>query len=141
LAHDYVADCTELWAFEMKSRFPKRLHKKAKRGFKGYPVGTIAFYGPDNRFASKVAVAVILGENEDPAALERWHSETEDVRMSATIGEKVLAFFEQHGVTSVVMTDRIIGCPHEEGIDYDGPTCPRCPFWAGRDRFTHEIVH
>jgi hypothetical protein len=37
----------------MKSRFPKRLHKKAKRGFKGYPVGTIAFYGPDNRFASK----------------------------------------------------------------------------------------
>ena len=60
----------------MRSRFPKRLHKKAKRGFKGYPVGTIAFYGPDNRLASKVAVAVIRGENEDPAALERWHSET-----------------------------------------------------------------
>jgi hypothetical protein len=64
----------------MRSRFPKRLHKKAKRGFKGYPVGTIAFYGPDNRFASKVAVAVILGENEDPAALERWHSETSACR-------------------------------------------------------------
>jgi hypothetical protein len=22
------------------------------------------------------------------------------------------------------MTDRIIGCPHEEGIDYEGATCP-----------------
>ena len=105
-AHSCGGNRVNLWAFEIKSRFPKRLHKKAKRGFKGYPVGTIAFYGPDNRFASKVAVAVILGENEDPAALERWHFETEDVRMSAAIGEQVLAFLEQHGVTSVVMTDR-----------------------------------
>ncbi len=40
------------------------------------------------------------------------------------------------GAKSVVMTDRIIGCPHEEGIDYEGPTCPDCPFWAGRDRWT-----
>ena len=125
----------------VRSRFPKRLHKKAKRGFRGYPIGTIAFYGPDNRLASKVAVAVILRENEDAAALERWQSETEDVRMSAAIGEQVLAFLEQHGVTSVVMTDGIIGCPHEEGGDYEGPTCPRCPFRAGRDRFTHDIVH
>ena len=38
-------------------------------------------------------------------------------------------------------SDRIIGCPHEEGIDYPmGRTCPRCPFWAGIDRFTHEPV-
>jgi hypothetical protein len=32
-------------------------------------------------------------------------------------------------------------CPHEEGIDDPiGRTCPRCPFWAGIDRFTHEPV-
>jgi hypothetical protein len=123
----------------MRSRFPKRLQKKAKRGFRGYPIGTVAFYGPHNRLASKVVVAVIPGEDEEAAALERWQSDTEDVR--AAIGEQVLAFFEQHGVRSVVMTDGIIGCPHEEGVDYDGTTCPRCPFWAGRDRFTHEIFH
>jgi hypothetical protein len=127
-------------AFEMRSHFPKRLQKKAKRGFKGYPIGTVAFYGPDNRFASKIAAAVIPGEDEEAAALERWQSDTEDVRMSVAIGEQVLAFFEQHGVRSV-MTEGIIGCPHEEGVDYDGTTCPRCPFWAGRDRFTHEIIH
>ena len=50
----------------MRSRFPKRLQKKAKRGFKGYPIGTVAFYGPDNRFASKVAVAVSRARTRKP---------------------------------------------------------------------------
>jgi hypothetical protein len=45
------------------------------------------------------------------------------------------------GVRSVAMVDRIIGYPHEEGIDYQGPTCPLCPFWAGRDRWSGERVH
>jgi hypothetical protein len=39
------------------------------------------------------------------------------------------------------MTDQIIGCPHEEGIDYEGATCPACPFWAGRDRWTRTRLH
>jgi hypothetical protein len=33
---------------------PKKwLDKKSKLGFRGYPVGTIAFYGPDDQRASK----------------------------------------------------------------------------------------
>jgi hypothetical protein len=44
-------------------------------------------------------------------------------------------------VKTVAMTDRIIGCPHEEGIDYEGPVCPHCPFWANRDRWTGEVIH
>jgi hypothetical protein len=31
--------------------------------------------------------------------------------------------------------------PHEEGIDYEGATCPACPFWAGRDRWTGTRLH
>jgi hypothetical protein len=84
----------------MRPRFPKPLQKKAKRGFKGYPIGTIAFYGPDDRFGSKVAVAVIPGEDEEAIALERWQPDADDVRMSAAIGEQVPAFLEQHGVKS-----------------------------------------
>jgi hypothetical protein len=38
-------------------------------------------------------------------------------------------------VLSVAMTDGIIGCPHQEGIDYEGEWCPLCEFWPGRDRF------
>ena len=34
-----------------------------------------------------------------------------------------------------------IGCPHQEGIDYEGVTCPACPFCAGRDRWTGKRLH
>jgi hypothetical protein len=33
----------------------------------------------------------------------------------------VLVFLEEHGARSVVVTDGIIGCPHEEGVDYETP--------------------
>jgi hypothetical protein len=121
--------------------FPKRLRKKARRGFRGYPVATIAFYGPDDRFASKVAVGIIAGEDDEPVALERWHNETIDVRNDPRIGEEMLRFIGKYDVRSVVMADRITGCPHEEGVDYEGATCPTCPLWAGRDRWTGELVH
>lgn len=46
-----------------------------------------------------------------------------------------------HGIKDTIGYDRIIGCPHEEGIDYPiGRVCPQCPFWAGIDRFTHEPI-
>jgi hypothetical protein len=128
----------------MKARrpsLPKRLQKKAKRGFRGYPVATIAFYGPDDRFASKVAVGIAAGEGEETLALERWFSEGIDVRNDPEVGEAILRFIEQYDVKSVALTDGIIGCPHEEGVDYEGATCPKCPFWANRDRWTGEIIH
>ncbi len=121
--------------------FPKRFRKKAKRGFRGYPVATIAFYGPDNGFASKVAVGVIAAEDEAALVMEKWFSEDIDVRNSAEIGDAILTFIEQHDVRSVVVTEAIIGCPHEEGVDYEGPTCPECAFWANRDRWTGGVIH
>ena len=38
------------------------------------------------------------------------------------------------------MPEGIIGCPHEEDIDYQGPVCPKCPFWANRDRWTDPLT-
>jgi len=117
------------------------LRKRAKRGFRGYPVATIAFYGPTAESATKVVVAIFRGENQDPDPLERWSSEESDVRSDEAIGEKIIAFLQAHAPKSVAMVDRIIGCPHEEGIDYpEGKSCPQCPYWAGRDRFTHERI-
>ncbi|MDB5396087.1 MAG: hypothetical protein JWM91_3593, partial [Rhodospirillales bacterium] len=40
----------------LMDRFQKRISKKARRGFRGWPVATIAFYGPDLSRASKVTV-------------------------------------------------------------------------------------
>ena len=118
------------------------LEKKAKQGFRGYPIATIAFYGATADFASKVVVAVFRTEGGEPEVLERFFSEGPDVRFDEGVGDRVLSVIQSHGVQSVVMTDSIIGCPHEEGTDYpEGTPCPQCPFWAGRDRFTHERIH
>lgn len=117
-----------------------RLAKRRQKGFRGYPAATIAFYGPDDRRATKVAVAIIASEAAEADPLERWYSETGDVRNDPEITVAILRFIETHGAKTVAGLDRIIGCPHEEGIDYpEGEKCPRCPFWANRDRWTGEI--
>lgn len=121
--------------------FRDRLRKKAKQGFRGYPIATIACYGPDDKRASKVSVGIILAEGGEAAALKRWFNEISDIRMDAKVNEEVVGFIRQHGAKSVVAPDRILGCPHEEGTDYpDGEKCPQCPFWASRDRFTGEVI-
>jgi hypothetical protein len=118
----------------------KRLGKKARRGFRGFPVATIALYGPDDETATKLTVGIVMAEDQEPAELRRWFSERDDIRQDPTVAEEILAVLDEFGVRSVAMVDRIIGCPHEEGIDYEGPTCPRCPYWAGRDRWTGELI-
>ena len=123
------------------SWFRDRLRKKAKRGFQGYPIATVAYYGPDDQRASKVAVAVIREEGGDADPLERWFTDAIDTRQDPGVTEAIVHFLQQHGVKSVVLPDRILGCPHEEGTDYpDGEKCPACPFWAIRDRFTGNII-
>ncbi len=112
------------------------LRKKARRRSRTYPLATIAYYGPDDQHASKVVVGIV-NQQDNVIALKKWVAEQEDVRLSPTINQQILDFLEQHHADSVAMPDRIIGCPHEEGIDYpDGGTCPHCPFWRDRDRWT-----
>src|SRR6202162_4222803 len=94
------------------------LRRKAKRGFQGYPIATIAFYGPTATVATKVVVSIVRDDGHDPDPLERWFSEDADVRNEPAIGEKILAFLKENGAKSVIATGDLIGCPHEEGIDY-----------------------
>ena len=116
----------------------RNMKKNTRRSTK-YPAATMAYYGPDNVRATKVVVAIVRDENAEPDPLRRWMSAT-DVRRDQGISREIQAFLKKHDVKTVVSTDLIIGCPHEEGKDYpEGASCPLCPFWAGRDRFTHEI--
>lgn len=117
----------------------KWLRKKAKQGVRAYPVGTIAFYGPDNRRATKLAASIIREPGSEPE-LRRWISEAGDVRTDEATLSEVALYFRQHSVRSVAMADGIIGCPHEEGIDYPmGEACPACSYWAGRDRWSGQL--
>jgi len=68
------------------------LRDKARRGFRGYPVATVAYYGPDASRATKVAVGIILKEGDEPDALERWHSSESDVRFDQEICGAALEF-------------------------------------------------
>jgi hypothetical protein len=123
----------------MLDRSLKRLSKKARRGMRGYPIGTVAPYGPDDKRASKLVASVKTSEDAEPEQ-RKWFAESGDIRDDKTVAAEILAFFEEHGVLSVAMPDRIIGCPHEENIDYVGQYCPKCTFWIGRDRWTGKLV-
>jgi hypothetical protein len=72
----------------------KPMHKKAKHGFKGYPVATVMLYGPDDKTATKIAVGIVLGANQAPTELRRWTSEG-DLRNDPRIAEEVGAFVAQ----------------------------------------------
>ena len=126
----------------IKLKFKSPLEKKAKAGFRGYPVATIAFYGADNKIATKVAVGIMMSESEkEPAIMKKWFSD-KDIRRDVKILNKIKEFITVQGARSVAITNKILGCPHEEDIDYPlGESCPKCPFWAGRDRFTDELIH
>jgi len=113
------------------------LTKLANRGFRGYPIATVAFYGPDDRTASKVAVGILPSEGAEVGALERWFSAGQDVRLDAGITSAIQQFINANAAKSVLMTEGILGCPHEEGVDYPlGTACPECPFWEERDRWS-----
>jgi hypothetical protein len=72
--------------------------------------------------------------------MKSWFSDAGDVRNDPFIGQQIVEFIEAHGVRSVGMGSGIMGCPHQEGIDYEGEWCPVCEFWKGRDRFTGELL-
>jgi hypothetical protein len=109
-----------------------------RKGFRGYPVGTVAFYGPDDRRATKVVAGIVEGEDQGAGLLKKWFSEELDVRLDPGIGKELSKFLGDCSVRSYTVTEGIIGCPHEEGIDYpEGEACPKCPFWADKDRWAN----
>ncbi len=98
----------------------------------------MAFYGPDDNTATKIAAGVLRHDGAE-TIIKRWVAT--DVTTNPKVQQELKDFFLQHGVKSVALSEGNMGCPHEEGIDYEGSTCPACPFWAGRDRWTGKRLH
>ncbi len=112
----------------------KRISKKVKRGFQGYPIITISYFGPNEDLATKVSVGFIEEENAD-AQFEKFNT-VEDVRNDVVVQSTIVKIIDRSAVKTVSLMEKIVGCPHEEGIDYpEDEDCPDCEFWYGKARF------
>jgi hypothetical protein len=112
------------------------LRKFVNRGDRGYPVATLAFYGPDDKKASKAVLGIIPSKDSE-IQLHKWFRESPDadLRYDIKLQNTWIDIIRREGVRSVALLEEINGCPHEEGVDYPlGQVCPTCPFWAHRRR-------
>jgi hypothetical protein len=64
----------------LEDRFLKRLRKKARKGLRGWPIATIAFYGPNLTQATKVAIGIVPSENAEPQEVRDWKVASGDIR-------------------------------------------------------------
>lgn len=71
----------------MAKSWARKLRRKTGRGLRGYPVGTVAFYGPTDERAIKVVAGVVESEGE-AKILRKWFSEELDVRVDPEIGRR-----------------------------------------------------
>ena len=103
-----------------------------------FPIGTVMMYGPTATHATKYVASIIAAPDSEPVALARWFVSKGDIRDDTETADEITEFFQTHSTREIVLSDRITGCPHEEGVDYPlGRECPECPFWAETDRITH----
>lgn len=117
-------------------RLHPRLSKRSRRGFRGFPAATVAWYGPDDTRATKAVVSIVPDKGSEPTHQATFVGGGADLREDPFTGDQVVAFVERHDAVSVFVAGEVLGCPHEEGVDYpEGDACPECPFWAGRDRW------
>lgn len=93
-----------------------------------YPLGTIVYYGPDDRTITKMVASVIQSRDAAPVQQE-WRGMS--ISQDPTAIHELGIFFKSHGVQRVIMAERIAGCEHVPGIDYpEDENCPYCPFWS-----------
>jgi hypothetical protein len=64
----------------MEDRFLKRLRKKARKGLRGWPIATVAFYGPNLSQATKVTVGIVPSENAEVEELREWKVDDGEIR-------------------------------------------------------------
>ena len=77
----------------LEDRFLKRLRKKARKGLRGWPIATIAFYGPDLSRATKVAVGIVPSEDAEVEELRDWKVDHGDIRADPAIAKEILGLY------------------------------------------------
>lgn len=78
----------------------KRIAKKVKNGFQGYPQITLAYFGESESCATQVVVSFIL--EEGAAAQEQQFSSEGDVRKDETIQTTLVKVIERAEAKTVL---------------------------------------
>jgi hypothetical protein len=83
----------------------KRISKRVKRGFHGYPIINIQYFGPSAELATRVDVGFIEQENAEPM-LETFNSET-DIRQDETVQTTIIKIIDRVDAKTVTLDDAV----------------------------------
>lgn len=107
------------------------LERRAQKGFRGYPLGIIAFYGHTDNIATKAVIGIVKEAGGSPQHIKKWVYDKGDLRKDVASIKELFRYIEAHNVLSVALTPGIYYCPHEPGIDFpEGGSCSLCSFWS-----------
>lgn len=84
----------------------KRISKKVKMGFQGYPVITIAYFGVSEDFANQVVIEFVAEEGED-AQVEKFNTKG-DTREDDVIQSAIVKMIERSGAKTVVQVEGVV---------------------------------
>lgn len=80
----------------------KRISKKVKMGFQGYPMIGITYSGPTDSLATEVYLELISEEGAEPQS-EKFATES-DIREDETIQSTIVKMIERSGAKSVTLS-------------------------------------
>ena len=83
----------------------KRIAKQVKKGFKGYPQLSLAYFGKISDIATEVVVTFTLAEGAEPQE-QKFVSEN-DVREDETIQSVLVKIIDRAGANSVLETEGV----------------------------------
>ncbi len=83
----------------------KRIAKRVKKGFQGYPQITLAYFGESSDCATEVVVGYIAAENS--AVQEQKFSSEGDARTDETIQTTLLKVIERADAKTVSLTEGV----------------------------------
>ena len=84
----------------------KRIEKRVKRGFQGYPMVTITYYGENESMATEVVVGFI--QEEGSAALEEKFVTVGDTREDITVQTTIIKIIDRVEAKSVSLNEGVL---------------------------------
>jgi len=84
----------------------KRILKKVKMGFQGYPQISITYYGASKALATKVIVGFVMEENAQ--MMEETFTTTDDIREDDAVQSAIIKIIDRSGAKTVLLEEDVV---------------------------------